>query len=507
MNNIYVLFLGTQDWSETHTLPQHVDYLFCDSFNNLSEDEQKKIADVVILDRNILPEELKGLRKITRGYCLFATERVDMQDLTTAEYFEGKMGQFLYTADIDVFMNEETPKLFNQPYGEKFLANALDVNCNFKGNVSCRGNFDLLLEGDFGEDFSQIAFWRYTIPVEANQSIDLYLEYHKTGDVNIKLHAIQFDYGSVDGVRKIWEFNEDELADVVTIGHEKNRGLVFMSILAKGKGSLNIISLHDRHSRIDRGYFLPGGKRLVSSNGEEFFSYFEKGDMKPPLAVYFSGYRTMEGFEGYYMMRSLGCPFILLTDPRSEGGAFYVGDDELETLLLDEIKGRMEQLGFSRDDVVLTGASMGTYGALYYASRLQPHALVLAKPLTNMGTIAENERLVRTGGFGTSLDILLKNYGSLDKAAVKAFDTRLWKYFDNADWSDTKFIVSYLYEDDYDPDGYANILRHLKSEGVEVFGKGSHGRHVDNSDAVMAWFKSQYYKLLEEDYGRHRRDK
>lgn len=25
--------------------------------------------------------------------------------------------------------------------------------------------------------------------------------------------------------------------------------------------------------------------------------YFEKGDMKPPLAVYFSGYRTQEGFE------------------------------------------------------------------------------------------------------------------------------------------------------------------------------------------------------------------
>ncbi len=507
MNKIYVLFLGTDNWSLKHTIPQHVEYLFCDNLYNLSDKEQKRIADAVVLDRNIFPEEIEGLKKITRGYCLFATEHVDMQDSCTAEYFEGKMGQFLYTGDLELFMTEETPKLFNYSYGEKFSPNALAVSRSFNGSISCMGNYDLLLEGNFGDEFAQIAYWRNTIPVFADQSIDLYLEYQKTGTVQIKLRVIQFYNGSVDGVRKIWEFDENELADVVTIGKEKEYGPVFISILAKGEGRLNIISLHDRHSRNGRGYFIPGGERLVTSKGEEIFSYFEKGDMKPPLAVYFSGYRTQEGFEGYYMMRNFGCPFILLTDPRSEGGAFYVGDYEFESMILDEIRNRMTQLGFSNSDVVLTGASMGTYGSLYYGSRMMPHALILAKPLTNMGTVAENERIVRTGGFGTSLDILLKNYGSLDTEAVEAFDKRLWEYFDEADWSRTKFIVSYLYEDDYDPDGYYNILTHLKSDGVEVFGKGSHGRHTDNSAVVMEWFKSQYEKLLEEDYGRQRRSR
>ena len=56
--------------------------------------------------------------------------------------------------------------------------------------------------------------------------------------------------------------------------------------------------------------------------------YLEKGEIcKPPLAVYFSGYRTQEGFEGYYMMKALDVLFILITDPRSEGGAFYLGDN------------------------------------------------------------------------------------------------------------------------------------------------------------------------------------
>lgn len=78
------------------------------------------------------------------------------------------------------------------------------------------------------------------------------------------------------------------------------------------------------------------------------FVYFEKGDMKPPLAVYFSGYRTQEGFEGYYMMRGFGCPFILVTDPRSEGGAFYLGDSEFEQMITDYVTDKLDELGLTR---------------------------------------------------------------------------------------------------------------------------------------------------------------
>ena len=502
MNKIYVLFLGKEDWSKKNKVPQQVEFCFCEHLRSLPEKEQKRIADIVILDRKIFQDEADRLKGITRGYCLFATEQVDMSDQETAYYFEGKMGQYLYTGDIALFLEQETPKYYDYSYGEKFSSNALAVSQFFHGKISCQGNYNLMLEGDFGEDFSQIAYWRYTIPIYEKQSIDLYLEYQKMGDVEIRLRAVQFYSGSADAVRRIWEFDETELSGVVTIGHEDAYGPVFMSILAKGKGSLTITSLHDRHSRDGRGYFIPGGERLVSSKGEEVFCYFEKADMKPPLAVYFSGYRSQEGFEGYYMMRKFGCPFLLLTDPRSEGGAFYVGDEEFESMISNVIWDKMRQLGFSEKDVVLSGASMGTYGSLYYGAEVTPHALILAKPLTNMGSVARNERILRTGGFGTSLDILMKNYGALEETAVEAFDQRMWKRFDTADWSKTKFIVSYLYEDDYDPDGYQNILLHLKSDGVEVFGKGNHGRHTDNSASVMEWFKSQYEKLLEEDYNR-----
>lgn len=86
-------------------------------------------------------------------------------------------------------------------------------------------------------------------------------------------------------------------------------GPIFASLLAKGQGKLRITNLHDRHSRKSYGVFFPGGERYVTSKREELFMYFDPGDMKPPLNVYFSGWKKQESFEGYNMMKKMGAPF------------------------------------------------------------------------------------------------------------------------------------------------------------------------------------------------------
>ncbi len=111
-----------------------------------------------------------------------------------------------------------------------------------------------------------------------------------------------------------WEFTQEELENIVTIDNQKKDGPIFVSINACGKGGLQIIGLHDRYSRRGHGCFLPGGERVVTSDREEIFYYFDPGDRKPPLNVYFSGYKTREGFEGYNMMRRMGCPFLLISE-------------------------------------------------------------------------------------------------------------------------------------------------------------------------------------------------
>lgn len=54
--------------------------------------------DLVILDRDITLSEEKKFTKFTRGYCLFATENVQMLNSATSRYFKARMGQ--YTVEI-----------------------------------------------------------------------------------------------------------------------------------------------------------------------------------------------------------------------------------------------------------------------------------------------------------------------------------------------------------------------------------------------------------------------
>ena len=288
MNKIHILYVGDDDWTTKYNIPDTIGFEIYDP----DKGPGKKLLDLVILDRDIALSEESRFIKFTRGYCLFATENVQMLNSATSRYFEHRMGQYLYTGDVQYFLDNEVRNYYPNPYGEKFNPVALAISDSFNGKVSCSGNYNMLLEGNFGDEFSQIAYWRYNIPVFEGQCIDFYLEYKKTGNVEIKLRIYQFYNGSIGDIKQMWELDESQLADVFSIDNETDYGPVFVSILAKGQGSLDIISLHDRHSRRGHGFFLPGGERLVAKNGEEVFVYFEKGDLKPPLSVYFSGYRA-----------------------------------------------------------------------------------------------------------------------------------------------------------------------------------------------------------------------
>lgn len=145
---------------------------------------------------------------------------------------------------------------------------------------------------------------------------------------------------------------------------------------------------------------------------------------------------------------------------------------------------------------------MGTFGALYYGCKLRPYALLLGKPLASLGNMALDERLKRPGGFPTSLDVLNKNMGAIDANAIEKFNARYWDLFDQTNWENTKFIISYMIEDDYDNDAYTELLDHIHNSHITIYGKGLHGRHNDNTYGIVAWYRKQYRKVLEEDFSR-----
>ena len=291
---IRILQLGDEDWSLKYRLPENVDFFYAEKVNK----EPKKPYDLVFLDKRISKKELPYLQSATKAYTLFVTDHVNVSGETKTLY-EMKKGRRIADAEIQEFLLQETRNYFPEPYGEKFQFPNLAIAQEFSGSVQWDGNYSVVLQGTFGEELTQIAFWRNNIPVFQGQAIELWLEYKKDPGVEIALSVTQFVRGSLSDVQQTWEFSEKELDDIVLLDNQMPDGVIFVSLQAKGEGKLEIIALHDRYSRRGHGCFLPGGERFVTSDREEVFAYFDPGDRKPPLNVYFSGYKTKEGFEGY----------------------------------------------------------------------------------------------------------------------------------------------------------------------------------------------------------------
>lgn len=502
MDEIHILQLGEKDWNDLYTLPETV---YLDHINTFSKTALKSY-DLFFLDRTPLEEEINPLYEAVKAYTLFVTERVNVSG-KVAWLCKCKKAQKIEGDDIQRFLWNETRYYYPKPYGDKFSLRDLAVAQGFSGKVKWDGNYSVTLEGEFGDDFRQVAFWRYNSFLEQGQLVDLWLEYWKEPKVSLSLVITQFAYGSADHILQQWYFDENELQQIMQIEGQRGNGSMFASLHARGNGKLKIVALHKRISRGNHGFFLPGGERYVTTRREEAFCYFDPGDLKPPLNVYFSGYKTKQGFEGYNLMKNLGSPFLLVAESRLEGGGFYMGSREYERLFVNLVKKYMEELGFTADQVILSGISMGTYGALYYGCDIKPHAMILGKPLASIGNVAANEKYLRPGGFSTSLDVLLYQSGGLGENTVTKLNDRFWNKFSAVDWGRSKFIVSYMLEDDYDADAYATLLSHLQSEGVRVYGKGIHGRHNDNTPAIVNWFVGQFEKVLREDFSRRIKNK
>ena len=500
METVRVLQLGREDFSRQIRVAECGEWYYEPDFSQLPE----KDFEVVILDREITGGEFDYLIRFMRAYCLFVTGNVPLKKGSiTRRLFIRKMGKRVSAERLRVLLEEELPDYFPGAYGEKFEPHNMAVAQGFKGKTSWRGFEGIELEGDYGSDPGQIIFWRNNIPIDEGRSLDFWLEYEKddTVEISLEISMLQFTYGAEPKFTDVWNFSEGELNNTVYITNKTGKvGYIFVSLKAKGKGKLSVTALHIRHSRRGKGNFLPGGRRIVTSKREEVFYYFDPGNLKPPLNVYFSGYKTEESFEGYYMMRKLQQPFLLLMDNRLEGGSFYIGSEEYENTIEQILRKHIEKLGFRNSDVILSGISMGSFGALYYGCKILPNTILLGKPLASLGDMVNNERLKPPGGSHSWLDLLHKTYGSLDQDAAARINDRFWNRFDSIDWSGTRFAAAYMIEDDLDGNAYENLQFHLKDAGVRIYGKGLHGRHNDNTSGIVKWFLSQYQGIIENDF-------
>ncbi|KXT77130.1 Accessory secretory protein Asp2 [Streptococcus sp. DD10] len=504
-----VLQLGYFNWAEKYEIPEEINWLFStpEAIPELIErieDEEDELElrsfSALVLDDSFNITSLHDLKKYIEPYTVLYNEQTPITPDSQT------LAQLLQARPVSMEKPEELIYLISRSfyggqYGDKLRPNMISVHHSFQGKYELDGGQFVRLSGYFGEDFRSLVSWRYNKLVYTNSASELWLEYEKIGNCEIRVHLQLLTSGNLGQIFEERVYTEEDLKEAMIVDIPNDAYLSFR-IEARGSGELKIGNLHQRMSRYQFGKFILGGEILKDSKRQELIAYFHPGDMKPPLNVYFSGFRPAEGFEGFYMMRSLGAPFILFGDPRLEGGSFYLGSEELEKQVTDFIQKHLDLLGFDNRELTLAGLSMGTFGALYYGSDFNPDLIVVGKPLVNLGDIAKNLKLKRPDEFATSLDMMRLIIGENSEKGIELLNHRFWEKFEQADFTDTTLALAYMRDDDYDQNAYSDILERLYDTPIRIISKSRPGRHNDASAPIIEWFLTQYKEHLQRKYGR-----
>lgn len=503
-----ILQIGIDNWAHHYEIPENMDwYYFCPNSplalrKMMEMDSITNFHAILVEDGQYIRDLMPFVHHI-EPYTLLYSQDFQTTDLGILDLLKKRCAQAVDFSDPQELLNDLSTSLFGGGYGDKLFPYNIQVNPSFEGAISYQGFEYVSLEGEFGDTFSQLAYWSYNVLVGKNLPIELWLEYKKQGDCEFRLVIRKIWDGSVDDFFEEEVYSEDDLAKAITLDSKNANYFLFVSIEGRGNGKLQLGNLHKRWSRKQFGKFVLGGGILHDESRDEINYFFHPGDFKPPLAVYFSGFRPAEGFEGYWMMKNLGCPFLLFSDPRLQGGAFYLGSDELENKVKQTIQYYLDYLGLTSKDLILSGISMGTFPSFYYGASFEPHAIIVGKPLANIGTIARRGRLEAPGVFDTSFDILRHQTGGISSQHMLKLDQRFWKVFKQADFSMTTFGLSYMKDEDMDSQAYEQLVSHLCNTGAKILSRGTVGRHNDDSNTNILWFL-HFYNMVLEDFGRSR---
>lgn len=416
-----------------------------------------------------------------------------------------KNAQPLDFSDLDRLAHVIHYDYFPGQWAFKLAYDTLRIAPDFQGEVSENAGTSTVIQGDFGGQWTPLATWVQMTWSYGDWYETFYPECTADADVDVRflVRIVEIESGRLIA-SKILAANQSKAGLPFYVG--KKSANIMVSVQAKGNGTITLGRMHINRSRESYGHLFVGG-RLISDPHElaqGVASYFDAGDMKPPLMVYFSGYHIAESFEGNFLMRAFHTPFLLISDNRLVGGAFYFGSDDLERQIADVIQDTLNRLRFRPKDLILVGQSMGSTGALYYGAQLTPAGIVVSKPLPDVGTIANEGRLNRPNDFEPIMDIVNKLAGGDSPQEIAGLNERFWTQFKKGDLARTILGIVYMQQDDYQPDGFARIYHDLANQNahVQLLHKGIPGRHTDPAPNVIQWVIKIARLILAESFKR-----
>ncbi|GAP00113.1 accessory Sec system protein Asp2 [Fructobacillus ficulneus] len=356
------------------------------------------------------------------------------------------------------------------------------------------GRFSTEVTGDFGEEFRQIGTLK-TFPgdYQPGQENLIYCDYQAEGSAELALNFVFFQNGRLQQMQVLQKPDVKRLSTIKAPATYQDYQIL---VLAKGQGKLNLHNVHQRRSRHGLGYFLPAGDRDLTTDGQEVLSYFNPGTKSGPLVVMFAGSRLhIEGFEMMGPLDELGYPYLLFADARGQGGAFMVGNDEYETLVMQKIKAAQDQLNLTKYESIFAGYSMGSYPAMYYAGKMGVNHLILAKPIIQLGTFTEQGDFAHQGiNRDWPLDTRYIFTGHLDKSETAVLDKKLWQSLDQVNWQDSELSLFTMDQDDYDGRSLPLLTQYLKQHQVDYHHESLPGLHEEQIDQMVYFLKNEIVK-------------
>lgn len=495
---------GEDCWNPTSVwqdLPTLWDYVAVENFDDwlasVEEGEEAIPSYSLIFITGLLEKnfDFETLLDLADPYAFVVDEKMVM-DHSTWILFERRAQPWILDLSIqsqDEWLLDFYRYFFSNQYGERRQIGQFDILHPSTFHLEYVGHHRLQLNDISCDDWIPLASLKSNVNHERYEPLDFWLEFEASDQLELALKVSAFHPHNDQLIQEVWFNLQSPDQCHVDIGESC---VLSFNVFVKGQGKLSLGPLHMRYSRGKFGQYLLGGERLFDENREELACYFHPGNLKPPLNIYFSGYRTAEGFEGFFMMKGFDHPYLLVTDPRLEGGDFYMASDELEKLLIKKIKDTLDDLGFDHDQVIFSGLSMGTFGDLYYGSFFSPYAIIVGKPLIHISQVARNLRIKRPNEFMTSLDMVLKELGKVTEEGLDQLDQLLSRRLKLADFDRTTLAIAYMEQDDYDTTAYYSILDCLAESSSRIISRGYMGRHNDESQKIGSWFVNQYRRLL-----------
>jgi len=138
---------------------------------------------------------------------------------------------------------------------------------------------------------------------------------------------------------------------------------------------------------------------------------------------------------------------------------------------------------------------MGSYPAMYYAGDIKPGALVLAKPIINLGTLTADAEFAHQYNQDWTLDVRRHLTGYVRPNDTETLNQKLWRHISTVDWSTTTVALLTMAQDNYDGDSLPELLDYLDTHHALLTHQVEAGYHNEKIDEMVDFMMTQLTQL------------